>query len=55
MKRPRGRHSAGQGVPEDAAALVAFLLSADAAWINGQILTSDVGHSIAGKPFPGPG
>lgn len=49
-RTPLGR----PGRPDDAAALVAFLLSADAAWINGQILTSDGGHSIAGKPFPGP-
>jgi 3-oxoacyl-[acyl-carrier protein] reductase len=49
-RTPLGR----PGRPEDAAALVAFLLSADAGWINGQIITSDGGHSIAGKPFPGP-
>jgi 3-oxoacyl-[acyl-carrier protein] reductase len=36
------------GRPEDAAALVSFLLSEDAAFINGQVITSDGGHGIAG-------
>lgn len=42
---PMGR--AGQSA--DAAALVSFLVSADAAWVTGQIISSDGGHSIAGR------
>lgn len=42
------------GRPDDAAALVSFLLSRDADWITGQIISSDGGHFIAGEPFPGP-
>jgi 3-oxoacyl-[acyl-carrier protein] reductase len=38
---PAGRVSR----PEDAAALIAFLLSPDGGWINGQILTSDGGFA----------
>jgi 3-oxoacyl-[acyl-carrier protein] reductase len=38
---PLGRVS----LPEDAAALVAFLLSPDGGWITGQILTSDGGFA----------
>lgn len=34
------------GRPEDAAALVAFLLSDDAGWINGQILSVDGGLTL---------
>ena len=41
QRTPLGR--AGQ--PGDAAALVSFLLSADAAFINGQLITSDGGHA----------
>jgi 3-oxoacyl-[acyl-carrier protein] reductase len=40
------------GRPEDAAALVAMLLSEDAAFINGQLITSDGGHGIAGGSWP---
>ena len=43
QRTPLGR----AGRPEDAASLVAFLLSSDAAWINGQVMTSDGGHRIA--------
>ena len=42
------------GRPEDAAALVSFLLSNDAGWITGQVISYDGGHFIAGSPFPGP-
>jgi 3-oxoacyl-[acyl-carrier protein] reductase len=48
QRTPLGR----AGRPEDAAALVSFLLSDDAAFINGQILTSDGGHRIAGGSWP---
>jgi 3-oxoacyl-[acyl-carrier protein] reductase len=34
------------GRPEDAAALVAFLLSNDGGWVNGQVISSDGGHSV---------
>jgi 3-oxoacyl-[acyl-carrier protein] reductase len=40
------------GQPSDAAALVSFLLSADAAFINGQLITSDGGHGIAAGSWP---
>lgn len=35
----------GIGEVEDAANLISFLLSEDAHWINGQIITADGGHS----------
>lgn len=47
-RTPLGR--AGQ--PQDAAALVSFLLSQDAAFINGQLITSDGGSGIAGGSWP---
>jgi 3-oxoacyl-[acyl-carrier protein] reductase len=34
------------GAPEDAARLVAWLASDDAAWVTGQVLTSDGGFSL---------
>ena len=34
------------GRPEDAAALVAFLLSTEGGWVNGQVISSDGGHSV---------
>jgi len=34
------------GVPEDVSGVVAFLLSADAAWITGQTIVIDGGGSI---------
>ena len=48
-RTPLGR----PGRPADAAALVSFLLSADAGWITGQSISSDGGHSIAHAPLPG--
>jgi 3-oxoacyl-[acyl-carrier protein] reductase len=36
------------GVPEDVAGAVAFLLSADAAWLTGQTITLDGGVTLAG-------
>ena len=36
----------GLGETEDAANLICFLLSEDARWINGQIITADGGHSV---------
>lgn len=36
------------GVPEDIAGAVAFLLSADAAWITGQTLVVDGGVTLGG-------
>lgn len=47
-RTPLGR----AGRPEDAAALVSFLLSDDAAFINGQVITSDGGHRIAAGSWP---
>lgn len=48
-----GRTPLGRtGRPEDAASLVSFLVSADAEWINGQVITSDGGHRIAGGSWP---
>lgn len=47
-RTPLGR----SGRPEDAAALVSFLLSADAAFINGQVITADGGHRVAGGSWP---
>ncbi|KQY32003.1 3-ketoacyl-ACP reductase [Nocardia sp. Root136] len=37
------------GVPEDIAGAVAFLLSADAAWITGQLLVVDGGMTLTGS------
>lgn len=36
----------GLGEVEDASALICFLLSTDARWINGQIITADGGHAV---------
>ena len=36
------------GTPEDIAGVVAFLLSEDAAWVTGQLLTVDGGVTLAG-------
>jgi 3-oxoacyl-[acyl-carrier protein] reductase len=48
-----GRTPLGRaGHPEDAAALVSFLLSDDGAFINGQVITSDGGHRVAGGSWP---
>ena len=47
-RTPLGR----AGRPEDAAAVVSFLLSEDAAFINGQVITSDGGHRVAGGSWP---
>ncbi|OMH36793.1 SDR family oxidoreductase [Tersicoccus sp. Bi-70] len=41
--QPTGR----LGTPDDAAALIAFLLSPDGGWVNGQLLHSDGGFSIS--------
>lgn len=44
-----GRTPAGRdGMPSDTASLVAFLLSPDGQWINGQLLKSDGGFSAPG-------
>jgi 3-oxoacyl-[acyl-carrier protein] reductase len=40
------------GRPQDAAALVSILLSGDAEFINGQVITSDGGHQIAAGSWP---
>jgi 3-oxoacyl-[acyl-carrier protein] reductase len=47
-RNPLGR----SGQPSDAAALVSFLLSDDAGFINGQVITSDGGHGVAGGSWP---
>lgn len=36
----------GIGEVEDASNLICFLLSQEARWINGQIITADGGHSV---------
>jgi NAD(P)-dependent dehydrogenase (short-subunit alcohol dehydrogenase family) len=38
------------GTPEDVAALVSFLLSEEAAWISGQVIGVDGGHTIRQGP-----
>jgi 3-oxoacyl-[acyl-carrier protein] reductase len=48
IRTPLGR----AGRPEDAAALVSFLLSPDSAFINGQLITSDGGHRVAAGSWP---
>ena len=47
-RTPLGR----TGRPEDAAALVSFLLSEDGGFINGQVITSDGGGRVAGGSWP---
>jgi len=42
----RGTRSWRLGEPEDLAAMVAFLASSDAEWINGQVLSVDGGASL---------
>jgi len=39
------------GVPADIAGVVAFLLSEDAGWMTGQLVTVDGGVSVAGGPL----
>jgi NAD(P)-dependent dehydrogenase (short-subunit alcohol dehydrogenase family) len=34
------------GVPEDIAAMVAFLMSSDGEWINGQVISFDGGATL---------
>ena len=48
QRTPLGR----AGRPEDAAAAVSFLLSEDATFINGQVITSDGGHRVAAGSWP---
>lgn len=48
QRTPLGR----AGSPDDAAALVSFLLSDNAAFINGQVITSDGGHRVAAGSWP---
>jgi NAD(P)-dependent dehydrogenase (short-subunit alcohol dehydrogenase family) len=36
------------GTPQDIAAVVAFLVSSDAAWITGQVINADGGLLVAG-------
>jgi NAD(P)-dependent dehydrogenase (short-subunit alcohol dehydrogenase family) len=42
----RGTRSSRLGEPEDIAAMVALLLSADGAWINGQVISVDGGATL---------
>ena len=37
------------GVPQDVAGVVAFLASADAAWVTGQTIVCDGGVTLAGR------
>ena len=46
MREDALRRSTHLGGPDDVAALVAFLLSADAQWINGQIISIDGGNTL---------
>lgn len=48
QRNPMGR----SGQPEDAAELVSYLVSEAAGFINGQVITSDGGHGIAGGSWP---
>jgi 3-oxoacyl-[acyl-carrier protein] reductase len=41
-RQPTGR----LGTPADVARLVAFLLSDDGAWVNGQLIHADGGFSV---------
>lgn len=46
MRRLLESYPLGLGGAEDAGSLICFLLSEDARWINGQIITADGGHSV---------
>ena len=46
MQKLMESYPLGIGEVEDAANLICFLLSKDAKWINGQIVTADGGHSV---------
>ena len=46
QKRLTESYPLGLGEAEDASALISFLLSPEARWINGQIITADGGHSV---------
>ncbi len=48
LRNPLRRH----GRPQYAADRVALLLRQDAGFINGQVITSDGGHGIAGGSWP---
>jgi len=46
VARLEARHILGFGQPEDIAGVVSFLLSDDARWITGTVITADGGYSI---------
>lgn len=46
MKKLLESYPLGIGEVDDAVNLISFLLSDDARWINGQIITADGGHSV---------
>ena len=46
LKKLQESYPLGVGEVSDASNLICFLLSSDARWINGQIITADGGHAV---------
>ena len=54
-RAPRPRRCAGPGTPADIAGVTAFLLSDDAAYITGQVVSADGGATVVNTVRPSGG